>query len=100
MESCRWQIKASTEPRRVRRENARVDCKRRSYSRINVDWMVERAERFDEPDATCHPGCVQNGRRWMSRSGNVESANIWFSRTAIFEQWSNRIDKHFSRKNE
>src|SRR5947208_2320589 len=32
----------------------------------------------------------------MSRSGNVESANIWFSRTAIFEQWSNRID-HLSR---
>src|SRR5437867_1841502 len=28
----------------------------------------------------------------MSRYGNVESANIWFSRTAIFEQWSNRID--------
>jgi hypothetical protein len=26
-------------PRGVRRENARVDCKRRSYSRINVDWM-------------------------------------------------------------
>src|SRR5437762_10501530 len=27
----------------------------------------------------------------MSRSGNVESAEVWFSRTAISEQWSSRL---------